>query len=564
MANDFSDASCVAVYNFESITAGGNIVASASSEYSASYPAWKAFDLSSGIWRSSDSSACWLALSWGEGNEKVCTRYDVQAFIADRAPMAWTFQGYDGANWITLDTQTNQTGWSMGENRPFDIPNTTAYEAYRLNVSANNGGTYVEIHELDLRGENDGPLTHSMLANSHPTGTTADSKGSNTLTVVGNGAIPAVDAVNYRQGAGSLDLELDNRQFAFRPDAKLSAGFPWKAGSTNLSCSTTQWVWVESLSAGSLHRVWMKGRLNWLEGHCLYIANGTPPYFYFTVNCATSKAWAGNVGAGISTGQWYFVATVWDETARTTRLYVWDPVTSSVVYDGGGSFPVGTYGATQINGSDWVVGSANLSYGTSSRNLDGKIDEHTVWNRALSTDDIEAIRDGNYASSSSSSSSSFSSSSSSSLSSSSSDSSSSSFVPLTMPTLSKGIEFDVQELPGAHDITMPLGNGQTKGRPRYTRRPHRWRIRYRLLSLDDRMTLERFYLVQCKRSKYTFEFVEQGMNQTWLVRWDPDEPVRIEHEERSPGKFRFTGVLLEETAHGNYGPGGYGAQYYDS
>jgi len=147
--------------------------------------------------------------------------------------------------------------------------------------------------------------------------------------------------------------------------------------------------------------------------------------------------------------------------------------------------------------------------------------------------------------------------------SSSSDSSSSSFVPLSWPALSKGLEFNVQELPGAHDIAMPLGCGLAKIRPRYTRRPHRWRFTIRQMTLADRLLLERFYLVDCRRGKYAFEFLEQGMNQTWLVRWDPEEPPRFEHEDRNPGKYRMTGVLLEDTA-GSYGSGHYGDQYYDT
>jgi hypothetical protein len=164
---------------------------------------------------------------------------------------------------------------------------------------------------------------------------------------------------------------------------------------------------------------------------------------------------------------------------------------------------------------------------------------------------------------SSSSSSSISSSSFSSSSSSSSVSSSSSFVPLAWPALSKGVELDTREEPAAADIAMPLGNGQTKTRPRFTRRPHRWRIRLRLLTRDDYLLLERFYLVDCRRSQYTFAFVEQGVDQTWLVRFDPDAPPQFATDPRLPEKFTCEAVLLEDTA-GPYGPGGYGGQYYDA
>lgn len=178
--------------------------------------------------------------------------------------------------------------------------------------------------------------------------------------------------------------------------------------------------------------------------------------------------------------------------------------------------------------------------------------------------DIGAFEYGASSSSSSlSSSSSTSSSSSVSSSSSSSPSSSSSFVPPALPTLSKGVEFATEEMPAADDIAMPLGNGRLKVRPRYTRRPHRWRVSWRLLTAADYLALETFYLVTCRRSKYTFEFTEQGVAQTWLVRFDPDDPPQWQTMAAQPDKFACEVTLAEETV-GTYGPGGYGAQYYDA
>lgn len=162
-----------------------------------------------------------------------------------------------------------------------------------------------------------------------------------------------------------------------------------------------------------------------------------------------------------------------------------------------------------------------------------------------------------------SSSSSSTSSSSSSISSISSSSSSSSFSPLAWPDLSKGVEYDTREEPAAADVALPLGNGRTKGRPRYTRRPHRWRIRIRLMTLADYLALETFYLGTTKRGKYTFEFTEQGMSQTWLCRFDPDEPPRFATHAELPEKYWMEAVLLE-SIEGTYGAGGYGAEYYDS
>lgn len=49
------------------------------------------------------------------------------------SPCSWDFQGFDGTNWITLDSQKAQTSWAGGETRYFSFVNTKAFQAYRIN-----------------------------------------------------------------------------------------------------------------------------------------------------------------------------------------------------------------------------------------------------------------------------------------------------------------------------------------------------------------------------------------------------------------------------------------------
>jgi hypothetical protein len=53
-----------------------------------------------------------------------------------RCPKNFTFQGYDeeNAEWVVLDTRSNQTGWANGEMRTYQFVNTTSYKKYRLAV----------------------------------------------------------------------------------------------------------------------------------------------------------------------------------------------------------------------------------------------------------------------------------------------------------------------------------------------------------------------------------------------------------------------------------------------
>lgn len=64
-------------------------------------------------------------------------------------PNSWTFEGYDGSDWIVLDTQTNQyslftTGWNT-----YSINNSVGYKQYRMNITAN-GGHATQLHIIEL------------------------------------------------------------------------------------------------------------------------------------------------------------------------------------------------------------------------------------------------------------------------------------------------------------------------------------------------------------------------------------------------------------------------------
>ena len=70
----------------------------------------------------------------------------------ERAPKDFYLEGSsDGKTWTTLDSQSDQTGWSVGEARVFEFRNTTAYKFYRMTFTAHNGDTggWLMIQELE-------------------------------------------------------------------------------------------------------------------------------------------------------------------------------------------------------------------------------------------------------------------------------------------------------------------------------------------------------------------------------------------------------------------------------
>ena len=135
-------------------------VASASSEWSGGgYEAFHAFDDSStgNPWHTAAGNATgWLRIFFGGSVTRQIQKYAIVGRYSQhdyplQCPKNWTFEGSnDGNSWTVLDTQTNQSDWGLGEKRAFEIVNDSAFKYYRINITANNGGANLEIHELEL------------------------------------------------------------------------------------------------------------------------------------------------------------------------------------------------------------------------------------------------------------------------------------------------------------------------------------------------------------------------------------------------------------------------------
>lgn len=71
--------------------------------------------------------------------------------FSTEAAKAWTFEGWDGANWVVLDTRADITGWVKKVSKEFTFTNDIAYKKYRLNITKNNGNTsYVTLGEMQM------------------------------------------------------------------------------------------------------------------------------------------------------------------------------------------------------------------------------------------------------------------------------------------------------------------------------------------------------------------------------------------------------------------------------
>ena len=101
----------------------------------------------------------WIGQNFDDS--KIIVRYDIIPYenvtLRTRDPKDWTFEASATGAWageeVVLDTQTGYSFDSMAR-KSFYITNATAYNFYRLNVTANNGdATYLIISELEMYEE---------------------------------------------------------------------------------------------------------------------------------------------------------------------------------------------------------------------------------------------------------------------------------------------------------------------------------------------------------------------------------------------------------------------------
>jgi len=135
-------------------------VASASSEYSTLYPAWKAFTKSANSaedsWATLDGQTTgWIQIKCpvpvSVNMFSVTARYNQIGSHVITYPIDFSLYGSDdGSTWTELKVVTNEPSWSMGENRYYDVPNSPQYIYYRLAVTKSSNTTYMDIANFDL------------------------------------------------------------------------------------------------------------------------------------------------------------------------------------------------------------------------------------------------------------------------------------------------------------------------------------------------------------------------------------------------------------------------------
>lgn len=169
MAYDF------APHNLTSNTPTAPYIISASTAY-ASLPPYKAFDNAiggSGYFVTNAVSTGWIQIYFN-GGYYTLNNYSIRVNTIpepNRAPKDWTMQGsVDGTTFTILDTVTNQTTWASGETRNFVCESyykVQGYKYFRINVTANNGDSYLQFGEIYLYGDTWSPNSSLLMYRGH-------------------------------------------------------------------------------------------------------------------------------------------------------------------------------------------------------------------------------------------------------------------------------------------------------------------------------------------------------------------------------------------------------------
>ena len=156
----------------QDLCTGGTITASA--ENAPNEDKTKAFDNTTSTKWLAFASTGWIQYDFAGTTAYAVNKYTVSSAndYPTRDPKNWTLKGSnDGTNWTTVDTRTNVTFASRFQTQTFTFTNTTAYQMYRLDISANSGDVSLQLSEIEMFGASGSTPTPGATATPTPTPT---------------------------------------------------------------------------------------------------------------------------------------------------------------------------------------------------------------------------------------------------------------------------------------------------------------------------------------------------------------------------------------------------------
>ena len=99
------------------------------------------------------SSSGWIQYTFGGGASWNIVRYAITSAndAPERDPRNWQLEGSNnGTNWTTVDTRSAQTFSARFQRREFTVASPGTFTSYRLNITANQSGSVLQLAELQL------------------------------------------------------------------------------------------------------------------------------------------------------------------------------------------------------------------------------------------------------------------------------------------------------------------------------------------------------------------------------------------------------------------------------
>jgi len=131
------------------------VTITASSVHAGIFVPWYAGDRDqTTFWHCADTNAYphWLQVGFAAPHSVTAYSIKARSGLPEQGPKNFTFQGYNGADWVSLDTQTNQS-YTNGVAKTFTLSSSASYAQFRLLVSANfEGSANLSIAEIEVVG----------------------------------------------------------------------------------------------------------------------------------------------------------------------------------------------------------------------------------------------------------------------------------------------------------------------------------------------------------------------------------------------------------------------------
>lgn len=279
--------------------------ASASSAFSGE-PASNAFDSNPAtVWDTNGTSSGWLQNQLT--GAYVAIQYAIRRRddIPTRMPKDWTFKGSnDGSTWTTLDTQTGITWPTAGETKVFTFSNSTAYTYYRLDVTANNGDTYLSVADMYIVTLNDtsGNAHHGLLFGNPAAGTSLLASDTADGSVVLNGSTH-YGLVTYAswQSPSTFTVEA-----LIKPSSV--SGTRVIASRQGIASGSAAWTFRQEGTALKFY-VWNGTASFFTATSSVTLAVGTAHHVAATYDGTTARIYVDGVSTGTAAGTMYNLGT---------------------------------------------------------------------------------------------------------------------------------------------------------------------------------------------------------------------------------------------------------------